>query len=89
MGANMVSPASTIMEHTGLNNFMNGGGDFASTIAGHMGPIFALGSLGVLGSIGAGMAGGKLLKWLAKRKAAKRMAQQPQQTAYRNPILGM
>lgn len=84
-GASHVSPAAAILENIGMNGPWQAGGDFGSTIAGHMGPIFILGSLGALGGMGAAYGVSKLMRHLAKRKAMRKS----QETPYQNPILGM
>jgi len=87
-GHSMVSPAASAIEYLGMNAPVGASaGDYAATIAGHMGPILLMSGLGALGGVGLGMGAGKLISWLAKRRRAKR--QQEQENTLRRAILGV
>ena len=79
------APAATAAGAASMAPAAAATGDFGSTIAGHMGPIFILGSLGALGGMGAAYGVSKLMRHFAKRKAMRKL----QETPYQNPILGM
>lgn len=85
-GHTMVSPAASALEHLGMNHPVGAAaGDYASTIAGHMGPILLMSSLGALGGVGLGVGLGGLLSWLYRRRRAKKQ----QENALRASILGL